>query len=530
MSRIVWLLLLSVLASSCRQSAPADDVQYVENKQELPPNERFGPLFEAIQTQAIFPDGKTFVDCEPKYPTDQIMAAYSARKDEPGFDLKAFVDEHFNLPITPTTNFISDKDLPLENHINALWPVLTRQPAVGGSGSLVALPRPYIVPGGRFREIYYWDSYFTMLGLQAAGKAEVVENMVANFAFLIDSIGFIPNGNRTYYLTRSQPPFFAYMVDVLAEMSGENAYRVYLPQLAKEYDFWMDGLAEVSASNPAVRHVVRMPDGSILNRYFDKGNYPRAESYREDVATAKASGRPEAEVYAHLRAGAESGWDFSSRWLADGKTLASIETTDIVPVDLNALLFHLEETLAKAFELAGNATQAEAFRNRAGQRKAAILRYCWDSAGGFFRDYNWKSARMTTVPSLAGAYPLFTGLATPEQAAACASVLGKDFLQPGGLVSTLNKTGQQWDAPNGWAPLQWVAISGLRRYGHAALADVVADRWIALNERVFRSTGRMMEKYNVVDMTLDAGGGEYPVQDGFGWSNGVLLRLLSDKK
>jgi alpha,alpha-trehalase len=137
---------------------------------------------------------------------------------------------------------------------------------------------------------------------------------------------------------------------------------------------------------------------------------------------------------------------------------------------------------------------------------------------------------MTTVPSLAGAYPLFVGLATPEQAAACASVLGKDFLQPGGLVSTLNKTGQQWDAPNGWAPLQWVAISGLRRYGHAALADVVADRWIALNERVFRSTGRMMEKYNVVDMTLDAGGGEYPVQDGFGWSNGVLLRLLSDKK
>jgi len=106
----------------------------------------------------------------------------------------------------------------------------------------------------------------------------------------------------------------------------------------------------------------------------------------------------------------------------------------------------------------------------------------------------------------------------------------KIFWQPGGLVSTLNKTGQQWDAPNGWAPLQWVAISGLRRYGHAALADVVADRWIALNERVFRSTGRMMEKYNVVDMTLDAGGGEYPVQDGFGWSNGVLLRLLSDKK
>lgn len=526
MRRLGWLFVLLSMAYACRQSAPADDVQFVENKQVLPPNERFGPLFDAVQSQAVFPDGKTFVDCEPKFPTDQIMAAYFARKDEAGFDLKAFVAENFNLPPNFSSGYVSDTRQSLSEHINALWPVLTRQPDASGKGSLVALPRPYIVPGGRFREIYYWDSYFTMLGLQAASQVDMVDNMVNNFAYLIDSIGFIPNGNRTYYLTRSQPPFFAFMVDVLAQMKGEDTYRVFLPQLAKEYDFWMDGLTELSPGTPAVKHVVRMPDGSILNRYFDRGNYPRAESYRQDVETAKRSGRPQEEVYAHLRAGAESGWDFSSRWLADGKTLATIQTTDIIPVDLNALLYHLEIRLAKAFALAGNATQAEAFTGRAQQRKAAIQKYCWNAGIGYFVDYNWKTQKYTGITSLAGAYPLFTAMATPEQAAACARVLSRDFLQAGGLVTTLNNTGQQWDYPNAWAPLQWIAIRGLLNYGEQGLADNIRGRWISLNERVYRKTGKMLEKYNAVDMSLEAGGGEYPVQDGFGWTNGVLLQLL----
>ena len=532
MRQLLVLLLPAalLLTTACQRSAPAEAVEYVENKQSLPPNERFGELFERVQAAAIFPDGKTFVDCEPLVPTDQIMAAYFAQKDEPDFKLADFVNKYFAPPPKAGDAFRSDSRQPLEAHINRLWPVLTRQPDSAGRGSLIALPYPYIVPGGRFREIYYWDSYFTMLGLQVAGRGQMVEDMVNNFAFLIDSLGFIPNGNRTYYLSRSQPPFFALMVELLAESKGAGVYNVYLAQLLKEYDFWMGGLGELSAQQPAVRHLVRLPDGSVLNRYYDSGDYPRAESWKEDVATAKASGRPAAEVYAHLRAGAASGWDFSSRWLADGKSLATIQTTDLVAVDLNALLFRYEEIIARAFSLAGNATQAEAFSQRAAQRKAAIMRYCWDAQAGFFVDYNWRQQQPSGQLSLAGIYPLFVGLATAEQAARCQGVLEKQFLQAGGLLSTPVNTGQQWDAPNGWAPLQWMAIKGLRNYGADALAATVSARWRALNERVFGRTGQLMEKYNVVDMQLEAGGGEYPVQDGFGWTNGVYLRLLADER
>jgi len=143
-------------------------------------------------------------------------------------------------------------------------------------------------------------------------------------------------------------------------------------------------------------------------------------------------------------------------------------------------------------------------------------------------DYDYEKEESTAVPSLAGLFPLYYGLATPEQAAAVAKLVEKEFLRFGGVVSTLEKTGQQWDAPNGWAPLQYITVVGLNRYGHTELAEEIAQRWINLNNKVYKSTGKMVEKYNVMDEGLEAGGGEYPLQDGFGWTNGVLLRLLQD--
>ena len=176
--------------------------------------------------------------------------------------------------------------------------------------SLVPLPHRYVVPVGRFREIYYWDSYFTMLGLEQSGRHDLVVDMVQNFAWLIDTFGHVPNGNRSYYLSRSQPPFFAAMVELLAERDGERVYATYLPQLAREYAFWMDGVARL-APGSAYRRVVRLKDGTILNRYWDDRETPREESYREDIETARTSTRPAHEVYRNLRAAAESGWDFS---------------------------------------------------------------------------------------------------------------------------------------------------------------------------------------------------------------------------
>lgn len=528
--RTLFFLGLIVVLSTCRQSSEPT-VEFVENKEMLPPNERWGALFEAVQLAGIFPDSKTFVDCSPKFPTDQILASYSTVKDDPEFHLRAFVLENFDLPPDYGSDFETDTSRTISEHITALWPVLTREPDAENRGSLLSLPNPYVVPGGRFREVYYWDSYFTMLGLEVDGRVDLIENMVKNFAYLIDTVGFIPNGNRTYYLTRSQPPFFSLMVQLLADSKPEQEIlREYLPALEKEYAFWMTGEEELTEENPAIQHVVRMANGVVLNRFYDKGDYPRAESYREDIETAKESSLPAADMYRHLRSGAESGWDYSSRWFSDAQNLSTIHTTDIIPVDLNALLYNLEKVLAEAHEQAGNTEKVDAYNQRASARAAAIDAYCWDTEGGFYRDYDFRAAAFTPVPNLAAAYPLFFQLSSPEQADQVATVLERDFLKAGGLVSTLNPTGQQWDSPNGWAPLQWMAYQGLVNYGYEELAGTIRDRWIELNERVYQNTGKMVEKYNVEDMTLEAGGGEYPVQDGFGWSNGVFQRFILESQ
>jgi alpha,alpha-trehalase len=157
-----------------------------------------------------------------------------------------------------------------------------------------------------------------------------------------------------------------------------------------------------------------------------------------------------------------------------------------------------------------------------------MTNFCWDGKKGFYMDYDWVMRANTEVASLAGMYPLFFSMTDTASALRVAHKIEQGFLKPGGVVSTLNETGQQWDAPNGWAPLQWMTIKGLRNYGQNTLASVISDRWIKLNVKVYQNTGKMVETYNVMDMGLEAGGGEYPLQDGFGWSNGVLLRLIAD--
>lgn len=193
-----------------------------DEKVRLSPDERYGELFDSVQLAGIFPDSKTFTDYTPKLPTDSIVALYASERAKAGFSLKTFVETHFEAPTNPTDNFRTDRSQSVDVHINRLWDVLARPADVAGKGTLIPLPHPYIVPGGRFREIYYWDSYFTMLGLQTSGRIDLITNMVDNFAHLIETVGFIPNGNRTYYLSRSQPPFFAAMVQLLADAKKDE--------------------------------------------------------------------------------------------------------------------------------------------------------------------------------------------------------------------------------------------------------------------------------------------------------------------
>jgi alpha,alpha-trehalase len=219
----------------------------------LSPDNLYGELFKEVQLKHVFPDTKTFVDCVPKIPPEEIVKLYQEKKNSSDFDLSKFVNEHFNLPNSPAENFSSDVKVSTVDHINRLWDILSRpadQPAAGSSR--IALPFPYVVPGGRFREIFYWDSYFTILGLSVSpGRLSLVQNMVDNFAYLIDTFGFIPNGNRTYFLSRSQPPFFACMVQLLADLdkNPSNIYTKYVTQLHEEYQFWMLGKDQLNEQN-----------------------------------------------------------------------------------------------------------------------------------------------------------------------------------------------------------------------------------------------------------------------------------------
>jgi len=334
-------------------------------KQVQTPAEIYGELFTDVQMRHVFPDSKTFADCIPKRDAIQIVKDYLAMKNDPTirFKLDEFVKGNFDLPKPPQANYITqEKDV--VTHIKNLWNVLRRDAdsAIEGS-SLLPLPHPYIVPGGRFGEIYYWDSYFTMLGLKESGRADMIENMVKNFAYLIDTYGHIPNGNRSYYISRSQPPFFSLMVELLATIKGDKVIETYLPEMEKEYKFWMEGAGELKMGE-AHRRVVKLNDGTILNRYWDDAATARPEGFKEDVAVAERSGRNKEEMYRNLRAGAESGIDFSTRWFDDTKDIITIEVIDFIPPDLNALMLHLEQMIVKGRNLMKNKKGANNMTSR----------------------------------------------------------------------------------------------------------------------------------------------------------------------
>ncbi|MGI4732946.1 MAG: alpha,alpha-trehalase TreF [Janthinobacterium lividum] len=484
------------------------------------PADLYGDLFRAVQLGHVFADGKTFVDAVPHESPAAIMADYARERPRDAAALRAFVLARFTV-----TGVNDHGPQDMRAHIRALWPVLVREPVVATpGGSALPVPAPFVVPGGRFREMYYWDSYFTMLGLAADGRQALVESMIADFTDAIERFGHVPNGLRTYYLSRSQPPFYALMLDLSQDRSPVLAAR-RLAALRREHDFWMKGASCLGNTDACLR-VARMPDGSLLNRYRDDRDTPRDESFAEDVATAgRATGRPAGEVQRDLRSAAESGWDFSSRWLRDPARLDTIHTTDIVPVDLNSLLFAMERRIAERCRAAGDRAGADAFAAKATRRRAAMDRWLWRADEGRYADFDLQARKLTPVVSAATLFPLFVGAASPSQAAAVARLTERVLLAPGGLRTTTTRTGQQWDDPNGWAPLQWTAIDGLARYHEDALARSIAARWLGGVSTTYARTGRMLEKYDVEE-SRPGGGGEYPTQDGFGWTNGVASALL----
>ncbi len=523
---LVILVLLSF--SACQTNQSAQETAEIPQEYVLfYPERDLGELFQEIQISKVFDDGKYFVDFNPKRNPSDIVADYNARKSDADFNLKAFVLDNFDEPMVPETKPLDSKSS-LEEHIPNHWDYLTRSSdEINGYSSLIPLPGPYVVPGGRFREIYYWDSYFTMIGLGATGRVGLMKSMIDNFAYIINEVGFIPNGNRSYFLGRSQPPFFSAMVNLLAQYEGDTSALKYLPAMQKEYDFWMAGKSQLREAGDAHRRIVMMENGVILNRYWDDKAEPRPESYAEDIELSHDMDEEQKkQLFRDLRAACESGWDFSARWFADEEDFASIITTQLLPVDLNSLMYNMEINLSKYYNVQGDMERSKQFAKAAEQRKAAVLQYFWNEGAGMFTDYNFQTSALSERKTLAGLYPLYFNISDNEKAATTASTIRDEFSLPGGVATTLMESGQQWDYPNGWAPLQWVTIKGLEHYDQTDLAGTISSNWINVNRKVFDNTQKMMEKYNVSDTTLLAGGGEYPNQDGFGWTNGIVISLI----
>jgi alpha,alpha-trehalase len=301
-----------------------------------------------------------------------------------------------------------------------------------------------------------------------------------------------------------------------------------LPSLEEEWMYWNDSAGLDEVEKGANSKVVKLSTDAFYLRYWDENDTPRAESYKEDVELAEKSKQNDSEVFRHLRSAAESGWDFSHRWFGAKDDFPTIHTTDILPIDLNCLNLYMTEVLSEIYSTLDDEESAMKkflFMEISDQIKKCFSDYFWNEKLGFFTDYDFVKEEKRDILTLAGVFPLFFGIATEEQAKNVAHVLETQFLKFGGLTTTLFDSGQQWDAPNGWAPLQWIAYKGLQRYGFEQLADEVRSRWMNTCEKVYEETGKMTEKYNVWNENASASGGEYPNQDGFGWTNGVYLAM-----
>ena len=374
-------------------------------------------------------------------------------------------------------------------YINSFWPQLTHSNPVDQQ-TLIGLPRPYVVPGvgAMFQEMYYWDSYFTALGLIGGEHEQLALDMTENMAWMLERFGAIPNGSRYYFLSRSQPPFFTQMVALV------------WPQVqAQQRDAAPTWLARMLALAEAEHEIVwlgtaqphhRLVYGG-LSRYFDIN-------------------------YLDMLASCESGWDHSTRcddlWLAH------------LPADLNSILYMREMDMAAFARQLGDEPRAAGWEARAEARAETINRILWDEAAGLYLDFNFVSQARTPTPSLATFYPLWAGLATPEQAERIVNTWLPRFLQEGGLVTSLDtRVGRQWAWPNGWAPLQWIAAAGLDRYGFVEAAREVRERWCTTCAAMFARTGVLWEKYDVVNPGSGGEEGLYGHVTGFGWTNGVFV-------
>jgi alpha,alpha-trehalase len=488
-----------------------------------------------IGAREKYPDGMTLACASPQegWTYESIKEEYARQCGTEGFSDVAFFDSHFTVTPPDVESLVARPGMSLDDYTRWLRPKFIF-PNTDNSHFDIWLPHDRAVAGaGRFgRHSFLWDGYQMAKGYAADGEWNKVLDVVDNTEYLINRFGYPLNGSADFYATRAQPDYFSHEVRMLADHFGPEVLVRYLPAMEKNHmGYWMDGMEELSAlpldgKAHAHRALIRMPDGSFLNRYWDDAEGPRLESYKEDVEVAElaVSGLSGAirearrrKVYKDLRAGAASGWDYSSRWFEDGQTLATINTTDIAPVDLNSLMAYNEESLAMAYEAAakmGGAygqtaedclAMAAKYWDMWGRRVQAINTYNYDPDDKIYRDHNFVKGEQTRIVSAAMSYPLYVGISNLEQTVGVVKATERDLLYEGGIIATTTENStQQWDggerggkrSKNVWAPPNWAYIRGVARMAHKLVAEQV-DVDPEVVEGLFRSAERAKDAYEM---------------------------------
>lgn len=519
-------------------------------------------LLHDVQLAALYPDSKTFVDKKLKYTESEILYNYKVLRDEykgevPKEALIQFVDKHledgdeleeWTPPDFVDSPSIADrvKDKNYKQWalgLNQVWKTLARKVKDDvrvhpDRYSLIWVPNGFAIPGGRFKELYYWDTYWIVNGMLLCDMMKTARGVIDNIASLVEKFGFMANGGRVYYLNRSQPPILTLMVDSYHKKTNDFEYvKKIIPVLDSEYEFWLENRMTTFEKNGKSHKMAR---------YYAPSRGPRPESYREDFESAEffKDEYEKQEFYTQLKSAAETGWDFSSRWFitkngSDRGVLTDIKTTHIIPVDLNSLLQKNALLLSSWYSKLGDTAKAEKYRVIAENLLYSIQEVMWRPDLGAWFDWDTMNNKSREYFFVSNIVPLWTESYNMPKKAVASSVLGylrdnhiieADYtVNFNGTPSSLYNSSQQWDFPNAWPPLQAFIIQGLDKTNQKLAQQVafrLAEVWLRSNYKSFSEKSMMFEKYDVLASGETGGGGEYTPQTGFGWTNGLVFELL----
>lgn len=554
---LFFLIFISEISGVNENKGKKTDYKVIKKVRSDPLQDSFyvkGEILSTIQGLDIFEDPKTFVDMPTKKPLKIVLQNFKKIKNKNKKEMIQFLEENFHSAGSDVHMFVPKdfKQFPfslnsIKNEkvkkwaleINKRWLYLFRKykkVEKGHATSFLETERPFIVPGGRFREFFYWDTYWIIKGLLVSGMTSSVEGMLENFFSFVKRFGYVPNGSRIYFLGRSQPPFLSMMTELYCKELSAKERKKYLKKkisfLEKEYQFWMEN---------RVVEFRKGKDLHILNVYYSDRTIPRPESYSNDKEIEKTFITEKRNIFGEITAAAESGWDFSSRWTDHTNQLKTIQTSDIIPVDLQAFMFKNEILLSKMFKEIGDKKKSKLYSKAAERRKFAIKEILWDEQDQIWRDFNIVKKEFNNKNSYSSCfYPLYFGAFILEE-----NITEKDFvkkiiegrkwkelLKPGGISVSNVISGQQWDSPNAWSVDQDLFVTFLYEknyYGDKKLKEIaidVAQRFVDNVYSHWLHSKTFLEKYNASQLGEKGIGGEYVVQEGFGWTNGVVLNLL----